>query len=259
MAGQSGGDAARGTGARLCAAREKKGLTLLQAAEKLHVDARMLEALEAEDFTVLGADVYVRGHLRRYAEFLDESPQELQELYARTAQAARPDLTRIPRTDVSHPAARLARPTVLALVALALLVLVGWLVGGRGEKPRFLGGTAVGARAGEGATAGAEAQSTSASASTRLTLKFSALSWAEVSDSTGQRLLQGLFAADAVRTLSGAPPLRVVLGNAPGVTLEVDGEALPLAGLVHRDGSARLLIDSAGHATPAPPRLAHGD
>ncbi|MGN6451899.1 MAG: helix-turn-helix domain-containing protein, partial [Steroidobacteraceae bacterium] len=77
----SGGDR-RGIGARLRGAREQRGLTLLQAAERLHVDARVLQALEAEDFGALGADVYVRGHLRRYAEAVGESGLELQELYA---------------------------------------------------------------------------------------------------------------------------------------------------------------------------------
>jgi len=87
MASEVGGEQRCGTGARLRGAREKKGLTVHEAAEKLHVDARTLEALEAEDFAALGADVYVRGHLRRYAEFIGESPAELQELYAGGAPA----------------------------------------------------------------------------------------------------------------------------------------------------------------------------
>lgn len=81
MASEAGGDA-RGIGARLRGAREKRGLTILQAAEKLHVDARMLEALEAGNFAALGALVYVRGHLRRYAELLGEPPPEPAEQYA---------------------------------------------------------------------------------------------------------------------------------------------------------------------------------
>ena len=88
-----------GIGARLRAARERKGLTVLQAAEKLHVDAKVLESLEAEDFAPLGADVYVRGHLRRYAELVGESAGELQDLYASAGLAVHPDLTRIPRVE----------------------------------------------------------------------------------------------------------------------------------------------------------------
>ena len=55
------GDTRAGIGTRLRAAREKKGLTLLQAAERLHLDSRILEWLEAENFAALGAPVYARG------------------------------------------------------------------------------------------------------------------------------------------------------------------------------------------------------
>jgi cytoskeleton protein RodZ len=96
MAAEAGGDIRAGIGTRLRAAREKKSLTILQAAEKMHVDARTLESLEAEDFAALGAPVYARGHLRHYAELVGESPTELQQLYADSTKAApaQPDLTR---------------------------------------------------------------------------------------------------------------------------------------------------------------------
>jgi len=262
MASEVGGEQRCGTGARLRGAREKKGLTVPQAAEKLHVDARTLEALEAEDFAALGADVYVRGHLRRYAEFIGEAPAELQELYASSTQAARPDLTRIPRSDPGNGAARLVLPVVLGLVGLALLVLLWWVLSTPGEKPQPLAGSppVAGASAPQ-ATAGAadEIAPAASAGATRLALQFSALSWVEVSDASGRRLLQGLYAAGSTRTLSGAAPLRVILGNAPAVALRVNDQAVTLAGLVRHDGSARLLIDGDGRTTPAPPRLAHGD
>ena len=72
MAAQAGGDSRAGIGSRLRAAREKKGLTILQAAEKVHLDPRILESLEAEGFAALGAAVYVKGHMRHYAEFVGE-------------------------------------------------------------------------------------------------------------------------------------------------------------------------------------------
>jgi hypothetical protein len=51
----------------------------------------------------------------------------------------------------------------------------------------------------------------------------------------------------------------VVLGNAPAVTLRVNGQALLPGTLVRRDGSAHLMIDAAGRVSAAAPRLAHGD
>jgi cytoskeleton protein RodZ len=299
MSSEAGGDPVRGIGARLRAAREKKGLALLQVAEKLHVDVRVLQALEAEDFAALGADVYVRGHLRRYAEAVGESGTELPQLYASSSRPVRPDLTRIPRGETTRPASRIMLPALLLVVACALAGLLWWLFTLPGEKAQPLpallpaapaAGTAAGAAAPTGAlpaAAGAAEQgapdagappaasgsATEPAAATsaapgaavsgsagqaQLELRFSAVSWVDVSDADGRHLLQGLMAPGSARALSGTPPLRVVLGNAPSVALELNGQAVAVTGLVHRDGSARLLIDGAGRATVAPPRLAHG-
>ena len=286
MASAAGGEEVRVIGARLRAARERKALTILQAAERLHVDARVLEALEAQDFAALGADVYVRGHLRRYADSLGESAAELQDLYAAGTRAAQPDLTRIPRRKAAPDSARFMLPVLLLVVGCALAGALWWVLNvPRAKSQPVLAATpesvtaaaaetpappaagpqggaataaapATAARATPAATAGSAAL---AAGEARLALSFSAASWVDVSDAGGRRLLQGLIDAGAARTLSGAPPLRVILGNAKGVALQVNGRPVALAGLVRRDGSARLLIDETGRAALAPPRLAHGD
>ena len=127
-----------GIGARLRAARERRGLTVLQAAEKLHVDARVLEGLEVGNFEPLGAAVYVRGHLRRYAELIGESPAELLDLYVNATPAVRPDLTRIPRGERAPQSSRLLLPALLGVVALALAGLLWWLLNLPHAKPQAL-------------------------------------------------------------------------------------------------------------------------
>ncbi len=282
MASEAGGEEPRSIGARLRAARETKGLTILQAAERLHVDPRVLEALEAQNFEALGAEVYVRGHLRRYAEALGESPAQLQELYSSGPRAARPDLTRIPRAAPRGDSPRLMLPALLVVVGFGAAGLLWWVLSLQAQKAQPVlpatpaAGTAApaappgspetespahaGAEPGDASGAPAAVRAAAAApGGTQLALSFSAASWVEVSDATGRRLLQGLIDAGSERTLAGAAPLRVILGNAPGVALQVNGRAVGLAGLVRRDGSARLLIDGAGRASVAPPRLAHGD
>jgi len=59
---------AGGIGARLRAGREKLGLTVLQVAERIHTDPKIVEAIEAENYEALGAPVYARGHIGHYAE-----------------------------------------------------------------------------------------------------------------------------------------------------------------------------------------------
>jgi cytoskeleton protein RodZ len=260
MASEVGGQQCCGTGARLRGARENQGLSLAEAAARLYLDASTLEALEAEDFAALGADVYVRGHLRRYAELIGESPSELQELYARRAPAPRPDLTRIARRAPRQGAARLLMPGLLGLAGVALLALLWWLLTTPGERARPLAAAVLPAPGAAATQARADAADGAASGTTQLALSFSGLSWVEVSDASGRRLLQGLYAAgSAPRTLSGAPPLRVTLGNAPAVALRVNDQAVRLEALMRHDGSARLLIDTDGRTTAAPARLAHGD
>jgi cytoskeleton protein RodZ len=136
MAAATGGDIRAGIGPRLRAAREKKGLSILQAAERLHVDSRLLESLEAEDFAALGAPVYARGHLRHYAELVGESPTELQALYADAtkAQPAQPDLTRIARGEPQDDSRRLAGPALIGVIAVAVLGLVWWVINLSGDK-----------------------------------------------------------------------------------------------------------------------------
>jgi len=57
-----------------------------------------------------------------------------------------------------------------------------------------------------------------------LDVTFDQDSWAEISDARGQRLFYGLGSAGRNAQLRGEPPFTVVLGNAPGVKILVDGE-----------------------------------
>ncbi len=261
-----------GIGARLRAARERRGLTVLQAAEKLHVDARVLEGLEVGNFEPLGAAVYVRGHLRRYAELIGESPAELLDLYVNATPAVRPDLTRIPRGERAPQSSRLLLPALLGVVALALAGLLWWLLNLPHAKPQSRAAAAAAAppAPGDAASGAAEAPPAAAAATMAapadggraggqtLTLKFTQPSWVQVADARGKVVLDGLQVAGGTRSVSGTPPLRVVLGNATGVVLEVNGRPASLEGLVRRRGDAHLSVQADGTVS-ATPQSGRGD
>ena len=57
-------------GAELRRAREQAGMTLEQASSDSRMPVRVLVALEAGEWTKLGAPVFVRGQLRSYAKLL---------------------------------------------------------------------------------------------------------------------------------------------------------------------------------------------
>jgi cytoskeleton protein RodZ len=117
-----------GIGTRLRTGRELTGLTVLQAAEKLHIDPKMLEALESERFASLGASVYVRGHLRHYAELIGERFEELLALYDGKTHRPLPDLTHAPRAPRTFDRRRLMRPALFVLAALVLAIAAWWVL-----------------------------------------------------------------------------------------------------------------------------------
>ena len=54
-------------GARLRAAREARGLSIEDVAERLRLNAALVLAMEEDRLALLGAPVFARGHLRNYA------------------------------------------------------------------------------------------------------------------------------------------------------------------------------------------------
>jgi len=57
--------------------REKKGITLEQAASDTRIREKFLKALEDSDYQTLPGTVYTKGFLRNYAEYLELDTEEL--------------------------------------------------------------------------------------------------------------------------------------------------------------------------------------
>ncbi len=62
----------------------------------------------------------------------------------------------------------------------------------------------------------------------RLRLSFSADSWVEVHDASGRRLFAGRGHANSVKTIAGAAPMKVYLGFASGVQLEINSRVVAI-------------------------------
>jgi cytoskeleton protein RodZ len=286
--------APRSIGERLRAGRERAGLSVAAAAEKLHLDIKVIEALEADRFAELGASVYVRGHLRRYADFVGEPGAELVNSYtAREARTPTPDLTQVPHPERRADPRRMLTPVVGLACAAVLLLAIWWVLAGSrstsvetvqsstvvaptivpepAATPDAAAGGAVpagsvpqtpaaapktapttpGATAGETASAQPKREDAAPPRETRLKLDLTNDSWVEVYDSRGERLFYDVASAGSVQSVSGRGPLRVVLGNAAGVTVEVDGKAREIpAGAVDGEG-ASFVVNRSGSLSRA--------
>jgi cytoskeleton protein RodZ len=72
-----------------------------------------------------------------------------------------------------------------------------------------------------------------------------AASWVEVYDDNGKRLFYDLAPAGDNLELSGPGPLQVFLGNAPGVSIELEGAPFDLKPFLRSDNTARFKLGTA--------------
>lgn len=83
---------------------------------------------------------------------------------------------------------------------------------------------------------------------TRVKFTLTAASWVEVYDNNGKRLYYDLAPAGDNLELSGSGPLQVFLGNAPGVSVELNGMPFDLKPYARPDNTARFKLSNSGGA-----------
>ncbi len=256
------GDRAASPGQTVQAERLRQEMTVHQVAQDLHLDTWVIDALEADDYSALGAPVFAKGHLRQYAELLGLEPDELLIGYYQTREtpAEQPVVSEmLTRRDDSGLSLRSVLIVLLAVLVAGVGALGAWFLILRGApEPEPAAGSATRALAAvvpepatEFATAAIEPETdpttlpeseqpdltppestvpdVAAAADTppgpevTLTFNFVADSWVEVYDATNNSIYFSLGQQDTVATVSGSGPLRVFLGYADGVILDVDG------------------------------------
>lgn len=107
--------------------RERKGITLEQAAEDTRIRQKFLESLESGDHQALPGAVYTKGFLRNYADYLDLDGDELIGLYtAERAEAPEPPRSFEPMKPIMRRNVFISPSLLIPLlvvVAVALFVL----------------------------------------------------------------------------------------------------------------------------------------
>ena len=254
-------------GSRLKAERERRGLSAQKAADEMHLDRWVIDALEADDYPRIGPTVYAKGHLKKYAALLGLPATEIMAGYESRAPsraeapAAGPSMLLSTRDD-SPSSLRLSLIQIGGCLALALaLGLLWWrpwhprakapsasppvamVPAAPADKPSESGvvssATAApvaaeapspAAAAEPGIAAGTDAPTAPVPGAghARLRLSFTADSWVDVHDASGKRTFAGNGLANSVKTISGAAPLRVYLGVGSGVQLEINDRAVAI-------------------------------
>ena len=91
-----------------------------------------------------------------------------------------------------------------------------------------------------------------------VTLRFAAGSWVEVYDANGAKLFYDVGSADSSHTVSGTPPFRVHVANAPGVSLDVNGKAATVPANARKGDEAQFTINRSGRIVRATPKADGG-
>jgi len=117
-------------GERLKAARERASMSLTQVADQLRLSASVIEALEQGQYNVIGAQVFVRGYIKRYAELVGEDPSladSAAQQHAWRDPAVELTSTRLRPLDGMGDRRHIGRwPLVVAAVLLCLWGIYWW-------------------------------------------------------------------------------------------------------------------------------------
>jgi cytoskeleton protein RodZ len=259
-------EVAQTLGQRLKAERERRGVSKQKAADEMHLDSWVIDALEAGDYQRIGPPVYAKGHLKRYATILGLPTAEVVSGYdtkpaAPASAALQPSSVRMRFTGEDSAGRPWNKLAAFAAIAVAVGGIIWWrpwhqrsaisapaptgvpasastpsgVSSGAQDSMEPRPATAVAAAVSSPAAAAdaagpaaREADSMPGAGPARLRMSFSADSWVEVHDSTGRRVFAGNGRANSVKTIDGTAPLKVYLGYASGVQLEINDRAVAI-------------------------------
>jgi len=256
------------TGEYLKSLRSKRKLSLAEVASELHLDERVLDAIERDAADHM-AVLYRNGYIQRYARFLQVPADEIPALLVPAA-TQEPALQTVFSTPPKrNPAEKWLRASSYVLASL-LIGTLAWQFtheavrlsqnGPQLQKPatpeievpqapqqqqQYSGpvnasiaplGALHGNSPGDVDTAEKAWAAVSKPAlpalpegESRMQVVVSADSWVEITDATGKQLEMDLLRGGSDRSYHGLPPFRILLGRATAVHLLVNGEEVDLA------------------------------
>ncbi|MBT8106719.1 MAG: DUF4115 domain-containing protein [Gammaproteobacteria bacterium] len=262
-------------GERLADARHEQQVSIDAIAKELHLDEYKVRALERNEFDVLGAPVFAKGYLRKYAQLIGVRVEDVLADYYQLTRAAV-----VPPVIPSRPRPRQELspgPWIAVIVVLIVAATAYWWFARPAAPPETEPPAIEAAEAPDTASAEiepaatlpepddtnagpAEAAAPPVEAATpvpaieettspevipgqmRLLLSYTGDCWTEITDANGRRLLFDLGKDGRTVELSGVEPFNVLFGNPGNVTLRVNGEDYALPPTNHPDRPMRLTI-----------------
>ncbi|MGW0494150.1 helix-turn-helix domain-containing protein [Streptomyces sp. NPDC003007] len=226
-------------------ARIAAGLTVDDVSSATRVRMNIVHAIEADDFTPCGGDVYARGHIRTLAKAVHLDPEPLLDQYG-DEHGGRPAPTpAAPLFEAERIRPERRGPNWTAAMVAAIVAVIGFV-----GFTMFQGGDDSGnneANVAEGSTPGDSASPTTktkkpadpkpepsdsaiaAAPRDKVTVRVVAAddrSWIAAKDHNGRMIFDGVLKKGDTRTFQDSSKVQLVLGDAGAIDLFVNGKQI---------------------------------
>lgn len=235
--------------------RLARGLSLEEVARITRVGQDYLSAIERDAFTELPAPVFTKGFIRAYCQALSQPPDEALSRYrAVLAESAPPPAPAPPPLSIRR---RVLGPALAGLGLLIALGLALFLLNNAGKSASLPARPVAGEppAAGPSRLQALPVRRSDEPVLSRLIARTSELTWIQV-EMDGGRVVEELLPAGATREWTSKTRFIVTVGNAGGITFELNGRPVPplgARGAVIRRLSLPLDLPSSPDR-PSPPR-----
>lgn len=253
-----------GCGERLKQAREAAGMSIDDVAAKLHMPARIVRSLEAEDWSKLGAPVFVRGQVRSYSRLMGLTTAPMMEALVGVGPVEPSRLVSRTHTPAAQWWAEQLGRRLVYIVLTLFLVVPAWMA--TSQHLSNTGGVGAPLDLPVDATSKAPAPGVAATPRTvvasmapvpvvqapsrDIVIRTRGESWITVTAADGSSLEQALVPPNSERRYAAAQVARLTIGNASGVDVESAGRSVDL-GAFARANVARFTVSSDGSLVAA--------
>ncbi len=209
-------------GERLRSYRADSGMELHELAIRTRITARHITALEEGQFQILPGPVFVRGFIRSICQELGRDPEPLLAILDSAL-----DEEPLEDSDAGGDGSKRTAPLILSGVVLAVLVIGGVLIHGKGneEKPGSAAEEAARSAVDQPLTESLEGRQAITEAVSELNLVIRAIdkTWLRIQPDNGEPWETTMKAGDEI-ALKATERVTLFIGNAGGVLFELNGK-----------------------------------
>ncbi len=234
-------------GERLRQARREQQISVLEVAKELHLDEPKVRALERNEFDVLGAPVFAKGHLRKYAQLVGVDEDDVfADYYAMTHTLSMPPIV-VGRKKVRRESS--PGPWIALIIVIIVAAAAYWWFEMRESAsldPEPQSSAETDSPVVLAAAPPVDAPSVSEDSTTEqdavpeslpepvrqlppdgqinLSISYSGDCWTEISDADGRRLYVGMAYDGRTVRLTGKAPISALFGNVDNVSVQVNDD-----------------------------------